>query len=384
MAQTTAALRRNRNQQGLVALLTILGVVLTLSVTMRHVVLRPIRGLAAAAQRIGQGDFSVHVPVIIEDEIGTLAAAVNQMAVQLQRSYTELEQKAADHAAMATENAALYAQVRQHAEVLESRVAARTRELEVANRHKSEFLANVSHELRTPLTAIKGFVDNMLDGLTGELNPGQLRYLTRIKANTDRLARLINDLLDLTRIESGRLELRPTALLLTPLVTEVAASLRPVAKDKHIQLDVTASAPDATAWADRDKVTQVLMNLLGNALKFTPAHGHITVTIARDGAAWVQIAVADTGPGIAAEEAAKIFDQFYQVAHAGTQRPHGTGLGLAISKTLVEMQRGRLWVESVVGRGSTFYFTLPVQPPVTPAGATNAEGAHGAEGANRR
>jgi signal transduction histidine kinase len=384
MVQTTAALRRNRNQQGLVALLTILGVALTLSVTMRHVVLRPIKDLAAAAQRIGRGDFSVRVPVTIEDEIGALAAAVNQMAVQLQRSYTELEQKAADHAAMATENAALYAQVRQHAEVLEARVAARTRELEVANRHKSEFLANVSHELRTPLTAIKGFVDNMLDGLTGELNSGQLRYLTRIKANTDRLARLINDLLDLTRIEAGRLELRPTSLLLTPLVTEVVASLRPVAEDKHIQLDVAAAAPDATAWADRDQVTQVLMNLLGNALKFTPAHGHITVTIARDGAAWVQIAVADTGPGIAAEEAAKIFDQFYQVAHVGTQRPHGTGLGLAISKMLVEMQRGRLWVESVVGRGSTFYFTLPVLPSVTPAGATDTEGAHGAEGADRR
>jgi signal transduction histidine kinase len=374
MAQTTAALRRTRNQQGLVGLLTILGVALTLSATMRHVVLRPIRDLAVAAQRIGRGDFSVRVPVTIEDEIGALAAAVNQMAVQLQRSYTELEQKAADHAAMATENAALYAQVRQHAEVLESRVAARTRELEVANRHKSEFLANVSHELRTPLTAIKGFVDNMLDGLTGEMNPRQLRYLTRIKANTDRLARLINDLLDLTRIEAGRLELRPTSLLLTPLVTEVVASLRPVAEDKHIQLDVAAADPDATVWADRDKVTQVLINLLGNALKFTPAHGHITVTITREGAAWVQVAVADTGPGIAAAEAAKIFDQFYQVAQVDTQRPHGTGLGLAIAKMLVEMQRGRLWVESVVGRGSTFYFTLPVLPPITSAGATDAEG----------
>ena len=373
MAQTTAALRRNRNQQGLVGLLTILGVALTLSAIMRHVVLRPIRDLAAAAQRIGRGDFSVRVPVTIEDEIGALAAAVNQMAGQLQQSYTELEQKAADHAAMAAENAALYAQVRQHAEVLESRVAARTRELEVANRHKSEFLANVSHELRTPLTAIKGFVDNMLDGLTGEMNPRQLRYLTRIKANTDRLARLINDLLDLTRIEAGRLELRPTSLLLTALVTEVAASLRPVAEDKHIQLDVAAAAPDATVWADRDKVTQVLMNLLGNAIKFTPAHGHITVTIARDGAAWVQVAVADTGPGIAAAEATKIFDQFYQVAQVDTQRPHGTGLGLAIAKMLVEMQRGRLWVESVVGQGSTFSFTLPVLPPVTPAGATDTE-----------
>jgi signal transduction histidine kinase len=118
----------------------------------------------------------------------------------------------------------------------------------------------------------------------------------------------------------------------------------------------------------------VLMNLMGNALKFTPAHGRITVAIVRDGAAWVQITVADTGPGIAAEEAAKIFDPFYQVAHVGAQRPHGTGLGLAISKILVEMQRGRLWVESVVGHGSMFYFTLPALPPVTHARATNAEG----------
>jgi signal transduction histidine kinase len=384
MAQTTAALRRSRHQQALVALLTILGVALTLSATMRRVVLRPIRDLAAAAQRIGRGDFSGRVPVTIEDEIGALAAAVNQMAVHLQRSYTELEQKAADHAAMATENAALYAQVRQHAEVLEARVAARTRELEAANRHKSEFLANVSHELRTPLTAIKGFVDNMLDGLTGEMTPGQLRYLTRIKANTDRLARLINDLLDLTRIDAGRLDLRPTSLLLTTLVAEVVASLRPMAEDKHIQLDITAADPDVTAWADRDKVTQVLMNLLGNALKFTPTQGHITVAIARDVAGWVQISVADTGPGIAAEEVEKIFDQFYQVAHVGTQRPHGTGLGLAIAKALVEMQHGRLWVESVVGCGSTFVFTLPVQPPVMPTGASNAEGAHGAESADRR
>ena len=125
------------------------------------------------------------------------------------------------------------------------------------------------------------------------------------------------------------------------------------------------------------------MSAVPSVTKSVPAIG-VTVTIARDGAAWVQIAVADTGPGIAAEEAAKIFDQFYQVAHVGTQRPNGTGLGLAISKMLVEMQHGRLWVESVVGCGSTFYFTLPVLPPVTPAGATDTEGAYGAEGAYRR
>jgi signal transduction histidine kinase len=333
MAQTHAELRRNRTRQGVVALLTILGVAVALSLTMGHVVIRPIRDLAAAAQMIGRGDFSVRVPVKIRDEIGTLAAAVNRMAAQLQKSYTELEQKAANHAAIAVENAKLYEQVKQHAEALEVRVAARTRELEAANCHKTEFLANVSHELRTPLAAMKEFVDNMLDGLTGELNPRQLRYLTRMKANVDRLARLINDLLDLSRIEAGRIELRTTTLPLAALVKEVVESLRPVAVEKRIRLDVASTDADATAWADRDKVTQVLMNFTGNALKFTPAQGQVAVAIQRNGAEWVQISVADTGPGIPPAEAVKIFDQFYQVGKVDAQKPRGTGLGLAICKT---------------------------------------------------
>jgi signal transduction histidine kinase len=371
MVRTTAALQAHRTQQGVMALLTILGVAGALSLSLGRVVLRPLRVLATVAQQIGRGDFAVRVPVRQHDEIGTLATAVNQMAVHLQQSYTELEHKAATHAAMATENATLYEQVRQQAEVLEARVAARTQELETANRHKSEFLANVSHELRTPLTAIKGFVDNMLDGLTGELNPRQLRYLTRLQANTDRLARLINDLLDLSRIEAGRLELRPTTVRLAPLVHDVVASLRPVAAARGLQLE--APATDATVWADADKVTQVLMNLLGNALKFTPADGQVTVTVAHDGVAWVQIAVADTGPGIAVDDAAHLFDPFYQTAHMEPAKRDGTGLGLTIAKTLVEMHGGRLWVESTVGHGSTFRFTLPVGPPVKPAAAPPAE-----------
>jgi signal transduction histidine kinase len=371
MARTTAALQAHRTQQGVVALLTILGVAGALSLSLGRVVLRPLRVLATVAQQIGRGDFAVRVPVRQHDEIGTLATAVNQMAVHLQQSYTELEHKAATHAAMATENARLYLQVQQQAEVLEAQVAARTQELETANRHKSEFLANVSHELRTPLAAIKGFVDNMLDGLTGELNPRQLRYLTRLQANTDRLARLINDLLDLSRIEAGRLELRPTTVRLTPLVHDVVASLRPVADAKGLQLE--ALTTDASVWADADKVTQVLMNLLGNALKFTPTDGRVTVTAAYDESAWVQIAVADTGPGIAADEAAHIFDQFYQAARMDLAKRHGTGLGLTIAKTLVEMHGGRLWVESAVGHGSTFRFTLPVDPPVTHTAAPPPE-----------
>jgi signal transduction histidine kinase len=144
-----------------------------------------------------------------------------------------------------------------------------------------------------------------------------------------------------------------------------------VADAKGLQL--AALTTDASVWADADKITQVLMNLLGNALKFTPADGRVTVTMAHDGSAWVQIAVADTGPGIAADEAAQIFDQFYQAAHMDLATRHGTGLGLTIAKTLVELHGGRLWVESSVGHGSTFRFTLPVESPMTPAAAQPPE-----------
>jgi len=232
------------------------------------------------------------------------------------------------------------------------------------DRLKSDFVSNVSHELRTPLTAIKGSADNMLDGITGPLNEKQVRYLTRMKSNADRLTRLINDLLDLSRIEAGKIDLKPAHLPLVNLAQEVAESIRPVASDKLISLEVASPDAGATAWADRDKVVQVLTNLIGNAVKFTPPHGQVRVSIQRNGAGWTEISVTDTGPGIPQEEAGKIFDKFYQVAQAGKQNSGGTGLGLAISKVLVEMHGGKIWVESETGRGSTFAFTLPAaQPP---------------------
>ncbi len=237
------------------------------------------------------------------------------------------------------------------------------RRLKELDKLKSDFVSNVSHELRTPLTSIKGSVENMLDGLTGSLNEKQIRYLVRIKSNTDRLSRLINDLLDLSRIESGRVEVRPTRLPLTALAEEVAEHLKPLATEKLIRIEVPSPDPSATAWADRDKVTQVLVNLVGNALKFTPKEGKVTVALAKNDNDYVQISVADTGPGILPEEANKIFSKFYQVTNIAKQKPIGSGLGLAISKALVEMHGGKIWVESEVGRGSTFYFTLPAQQP---------------------
>ena len=235
--------------------------------------------------------------------------------------------------------------------------------LKELDKMKSAFVSNVSHELRTPLTAIKASADNMLDRLIGDLNGKQVGYLTRIKSNSDRLARLINDLLDLSTIEAGKIDLRPANLPLVTLVKEAAESLRPVAAEKLINLTVMSADPGIIAWADRDKVIQVLMNLIGNALKFTPTGGKVTIAVTKNSAAWMQISVTDTGPGIPAEEVNKVFGRFYQIGQAGTQKTQGTGLGLAISKALVEMHGGKIWVESEAGKGSTFSFTLPAEQP---------------------
>ncbi len=224
--------------------------------------------------------------------------------------------------------------------------------LKELDKMKSAFVSNVSHELRTPLTAIKASADNMLDRLIGDLNGKQVGYLTRIKSNSDRLARLINDLLDLSTIEAGKIDLRPTNLPLVTLVKEAAESLRPVAAEKLINLTVMSADPGVIAWADRDKVIQVLMN-----------RGKVTIAVAKNSAAWMQISVTDTGPGIPAEEVNKVFGRFYQIGQAGTQKTQGTGLGLAISKALVEMHGGKIWVESEAGKGSTFSFTLPAEQP---------------------
>jgi signal transduction histidine kinase len=242
----------------------------------------------------------------------------------------------------------------------------KTCELEVANerlkeldRLKSDFVSNVSHELRTPLTAIKGAVDLLLREVTGPLNEKQNHYLTRVRSNTQHLAGLINDLLDLSKIESGKLELTSTLVSLGGLVDDVVETLRPLAAEKAVALEASIPEMPIMVRADRHKITQVLTNLIGNAIKFTPALGKVTVSSSRDDGDWMRVAVCDTGPGISAHERGRIFDKFYQVAENGGRKPKGTGLGLAISKTLVELHGGKIWVESEPGQGSRFYFILP-------------------------
>jgi PAS domain S-box-containing protein len=238
------------------------------------------------------------------------------------------------------------------------------RRLKELDKLKSDFVSNVSHELRTPLTAIKGSLDNMLDGLTGDLNEKQSRYLVRIKSNADRLARLINDLLDLSRIEAG-IKLKRTNLSLPTIAREVVESLGSVAAEKLISFEIECANINLTAWADSDRIAEVLTNLLGNAIKFTPTGGNVIVSVARSGDSWVKVSIADTGPGITSEEASRIFDKFYQVSNPQQRKAMGTGLGLSIAKALVEMHGGKIWLESQAGKGSIFSFTLPAEQPLT-------------------
>jgi signal transduction histidine kinase len=261
----------------------------------------------------------------------------------------------ADQAVIAIENVRLFQEIQEKNEQLE--VA--NLKLRDLDRLKSDFVSNVSHELRTPLTAIKGSVDLVLREALGPLNERQTHHLRRLRSNTQHLTGLINDLLDLSKIEAGRIELNSTRVSLGGLVHEVGETLRPVAAEKGITLEAATAEPATLVWADRDKITQVLTNLIGNAIKFNPPHGTVTVCSASDDAEWVRVSVADNGPGVAADERERIFEKFYQGAQNGGPKPKGTGLGLAISKTLVELHGGKIWVESELNRGSTFCFTLP-------------------------
>ncbi|GAC1476674.1 MAG: response regulator [Ktedonobacterales bacterium] len=248
-----------------------------------------------------------------------------------------------------------------------------THEREV-DRMKSEFVSLVSHELRTPLTSIKGYVDLLLDGDAGDVNEEQQEYLEIVRNNSDRLVALINDLLDVSRIESGKIELQRAAVDLAHLIESTVSSLRPQidAKGQHLSLDLAPALP--TIMGDANRVTQILTNLLSNAYKYTPREGNITVS-AHGEQGCVRVAVRDTGIGLSPEEQAQLFTKFYRAQNRTTQEVGGTGLGLTITRSLVEMHGGAITVTSAPGMGSTFSFTLPTAPgatehaPPTPAPA---------------
>jgi signal transduction histidine kinase len=238
-----------------------------------------------------------------------------------------------------------------------------TREVEV-DRLKSEFVTNVSHELRTPMTSIKGYADLMLLGAAGQLAPDQARFIEIIKSNADRLSLLVNDLLDISRIESGRVQLvmRPTSLV--DVIHEVVATLEGRIDDQLKPMTLEADVPPGLppAWGDRERITQILMNLADNAFNYTDAGGHIVLRASHDASHnQIRIEVTDTGIGIAAEDQARLFDRFYRGEDALVLAQSGTGLGLAIAKQLAEMHGGQLSLaRSEPGQGSTFVLTLPV------------------------
>lgn len=272
----------------------------------------------------------------------------------------------ASHVAVAIDNARTYENLEKLAQTLEERVAERTQDLRAANERlreldklKSSFVSIVSHELRTPMTSIKGLVENMLDGLTGNLNDRQTFYLERVKYNIERLTRMINDLLDLSRIEAGRMDLQQSAVNMGSLAREVVETLQPLAQERSLTLAAHIATNIGLIQGDRDKLIQVFTNLINNALKFTESPGTVTVEVFRREDGMIQTCVVDTGCGIPREEHQTIFERFYR-GQSSEMKNRGAGLGLAITKSLIELHGGSIWVESKPGEGSRFCFILPM------------------------
>ena len=256
----------------------------------------------------------------------------------------------ADQAVIAIQNARLFREIQD-----------KSRQLEVANKHKSEFLANMSHELRTPLNAIIGFSEVLLEKLFGEINAKQEDYLGDIYSSGKHLLGLINDILDLSKVEAGRMDLELSEFDLPAAMSNALTLVRERAQRHNVKLHLGIDPTLTEVVADERKLKQILVNLLTNAVKFTPDGGRIDVSARREPDAFA-ISVRDTGIGIAAEDQEAVFEEFRQVGRDYTNKQEGTGLGLTLTRRFVELHGGRIWVDSEPGKGSTFTFTIPVKP----------------------
>jgi signal transduction histidine kinase/CheY-like chemotaxis protein len=321
--------------------------------------MRPLQALRMGAITIGAGALDHHIEIRTGDELEGLAEAFNEMSDKLNESYATLERKVDERTR----------------ELKEA-----TRQVEHASRMKSEFLANMSHELRTPLNAIQGFSELLLDSTEEEIDAETRKlYLERIHDSGRHLLDLINDILDLSKIEAGWMELHRESFEVRPVINQVVSTVEPLAARKHIRLQ-SALTPLGELYADAGKFKQILYNLVSNAIKFTPEHGQVSVEAERDDGG-LHLMVSDTGIGIAQEDQDRVFAEFQQIDSGMNRKNEGTGLGLALTKRFVEMHDGQIWLESRLGQGSRFHVKLPfaaapavesVEDSTPPAG--NVEG----------
>ncbi len=322
----------------------ILAILVFYLITTRFI-LSPIHELRSVALRVADGDLTVRSTIRTGDEFEQLAVNINTMLERLRESQEELKKA----------NRLLDEKLGQ---IAETNVA-----LFEANRLKSEFLANVSHELRTPLTSIIGFAELLRESPPGGVEARTLRYAENILISGRILLEIINDLLDLAKIEANRVELHIEPVAVQEVCSTLADFMRPLADKRQVRIDVQADGELPVLSTDRGRLRQVLFNLLSNAIKFTPEGGQVWLHAERLDGEHVRVAVRDTGPGIAAEHQQIIFEKFRQIDQSATREHHGTGLGLAIAKDLTYLLGGEIGVASEVGQGATFWITLPVAAP---------------------
>jgi signal transduction histidine kinase len=312
----------------------------------------PIKQLTQQAQKIAAGGLQQQIAVRSRDEIGSLAAAFNHMTGSLRVTMNEKERVLSELAEL---NRTLEDRIRQRTVELEEK----SRQLAAASRHKSDFLANVSHELRTPMNAILGFNEMILDQVYGDIPDELRRPLIDIQQSGRHLLRLISDVLDLSKIEAGRMELVLEEYSALDTVTAVRASLASLAAEKGLEFAVRAPAEMPLAYGDARRVTQCLLNLAGNALKFT-RQGRVEVAVDLLDE-MLRFRVSDTGIGISREQIDKLFTEFQQADATIAREFGGTGLGLSITRRFVEMHEGHVWATSEIGKGSTFSFSIPLR-----------------------
>jgi signal transduction histidine kinase len=286
-------------------------------------------------------------PLLRGQDIVGLLVVRRRAPGEFPKSTADLLQTFADQSAVAIQNARLFSEIEE-----------KGKQLAEASQHKSQFLANMSHELRTPLNAILGYTELMADGIYGQLPEKTMGVLKRLESNGRHLLGLINDVLDLSKIEAGQLVLELSNYSLEDIAQTVRSTLEPLAADKKLAFKVEMAPKMPPGHGDGRRLAQVLINLVGNAIKFTDAGEVAIMAGITDGS--FHLSVRDTGPGISAADQAMLFQEFQQADNAITRKKGGTGLGLAISKRIIEMHGGKIWVESQLGQGSTFAFTLPV------------------------